>query len=717
MPQQRGSISSGTPPRRRSSVSQRHANASNANTVQASAPRPPSTEPLEGEVTVHILESEKLTPPSNHADTKFKPPTVQLSCGDERYESATAVGSALHMWKAQQKTFSITTPATVEVVLLQQPQDVSLQPVVIGRTQISVEKRNDCGAKWAELHLNDDDEVSGRLKLKWDFQANPPHRDRPRASVVCEPEPTEPADTNMHIEVSLTSTTLGDDPLCISLIHGMQTYKCDGVFPGPDFASPHTITLRGKVEIQVWHPATENEGTTLPPRLCGKAFLQMSADEVAAAVAKGGPVLHKIPLTADGKEGATLGEVGLRLECSVVDAKRKGSRRQSICSEHKDIIDQRRRRSTMNDDGTIALGFAPTRDGSMDFINTDSTYAWNVLLNETKFRKQLEQHIIEGYLADIIKEAQSNPPVRAIRNAANRRSTNDKPKEDLPPCTIDTVVTQTWGYRRYQPVFETVRLCAEEALLNQRREHKKKPLFPLDTTQMLQKRVSLVEQEVVRVKMARESSEVRTALADLWTRITADNRSAEDDSNLEHARYRAVIQSSLTFFLPGISHDLAKTIAEKEWDEFGRHGRDENGAVLLFDERFKLLVMRLACLWCETQTEFEVVRFLENFAQHLVDGVKRLAGRIQRASLTEQSKDAPRRASIANSSAHPASANARRRRSSEAAKPSQRRSSASPARAIRNDTKDTDAYRDHPEGELLGAQEPHSETYGMGVGK
>ena len=150
-------------------------------------------------------------------------------------------------------------------------------------------------------------------------------------------------------------------------------------------------------------------------------------------------------------------------------------------------------------------------------------------------------------------------------------------------------------------------------------------LFPLNADAVLEKRVVLVEHRAMRMRTAKQSLEIQELLQELWRGFTEHNRAEESDTDnamYAEVRYKGIIQAMLVHFIPGISTDLAKTLAEAEWVHSGKEGRDDAGNVLLYHERFEQLVLSLCSAWSETQTEFELVRLLNTMKAPVIDTVK-----------------------------------------------------------------------------------------------
>eukprot|EP01063_Lacrimia_lanifica_P009240 TRINITY_DN16242_c0_g1_i1.p1 TRINITY_DN16242_c0_g1~~TRINITY_DN16242_c0_g1_i1.p1 ORF type:complete len:1142 (+),score=330.84 TRINITY_DN16242_c0_g1_i1:104-3427(+) len=592
-----------------------------------------------GEVTLHVLEADKLSMDVKRG--QVAKPFARVVVDGTAHDTGPAIGSYVHMWKNASFKIPVLGPKTVQIELHHRTgADNSAH---IGAADITVQYANDCGDAWLQL-VNKTGDATGQVKVRWSFEAGAgPAMDEPPQvegtaqleiirikDLVC---PENWVSYSMYVEAEYRGEVVATT--------GAQK-RNDNPYYNTRFDLP-VLTGSREVDFRVWDENLLSSGEAPadanPRRLFAAARLILP--DLTTLMMK--PDIQLFPLRfvgddadadtaaadalAAGADGAKDGEMYVKLQYKASDAAAK-ARAKKKSLEGTVVYDAKRRRSTLNPNGTISLDYEPKLDGSVSLVPEATTYCWIQFLDgaKEKWAKDLENLIIQGYLQELIAAAATAPTAR-MRQRTSRSSSTAGPRNEalnhanptagggrgrsrsqaeIDPPTMDTVIEKKWLFQRLRPIFDMVKLCADRRVLGES--------VVVPEGELHAERVRLTERSIMRFEVARASDAVKEALAGLWQVLTENNEGSDDDRRLEELRYKAICAQYFSRFCPSVSGDLAERLVEAEWREEGASGRDHEGRVLMHDERFAHLMMVVASVWCDTLTEAELVRFISNSA-------------------------------------------------------------------------------------------------------
>ncbi|KAJ9454709.1 hypothetical protein DIPPA_29213 [Diplonema papillatum] len=641
--------------------------AENADPKTAEAP------PFEGELIVHVLEAEKLRLPDeiDVGETLSLRPFVRITVGEVTHDTAPAVGSYLHMWRHATYSFKLTGPSVIQAEVFQMHTDDT--PVLIGGLKIPVDRFNECGNKWLKLLRPDMDpdssaRAAGTLKLRWDFNAPAGAR---RQSILAQPalhnqllqqqQPQgvsggsgkpAPASGAQPVQggggVSAGAPPQGKDVRAQTVVFsGDEPLVVDGVFPKNGVGRLLLEVVRAKhlatpPDWLAFSPFVEVSvlGETLATRPQKNTTNPFYNQKFEFEVTRSAPVIFRVVDANDGisgsggpREYATVGwafdaekplrnhSVNLPLQRSVDDVEPTEELGEIVfrATYHPPLLQKvdAAPEAAGSDGGVIRLGYEPVIDGSVSIVPDDCQYVWFNMYDDHKFKMTLEQRIIEAYLAAQMKVTTPG------RLRPSRQSTFGfaSTKHDPVPITMDTVIKKEWQCNRARHVIDMVRICAE------RMSHGHGLPYPADEVQPT--RIKLAEMSAMRESVVDKSATAKAAMQSLWNvfttgsmRANPERHSTEDDFDEIHSK--AITTLYLQTFVPGISSDLARSLADVEWEAEGASGRDSHGNLMLKEERFQSHLKQYVCMWCDTLTEYEVLQFL-NILTPFVQDARKLA--------------------------------------------------------------------------------------------
>eukprot|EP01060_Flectonema_neradi_P039108 TRINITY_DN8489_c0_g1_i1.p1 TRINITY_DN8489_c0_g1~~TRINITY_DN8489_c0_g1_i1.p1 ORF type:complete len:1088 (+),score=181.29 TRINITY_DN8489_c0_g1_i1:63-3326(+) len=576
-----------------------------------------SVSQLSGQLIVHVLEAEKIQVPEGISlgESSNIRPFVRLTLGKTTFDTGIAVGSYLHMWRNSTYTFPVVGASVLNCVLYHKPQDTTADPIPIGTVSIPVKSKTECGQKWLKLFklqsepsnledtTNSDD--AGQIKLRWDFNSQTPDADAI-------------ADTELNSAAAAEDESEPLGKLKLEIVRAKNL-----VMPEYWISFSPFVTL----EYQGTSYSTKSMKNTTNPFYNHHLEIDVWKDE---------PLVFNLMDANDGASGdgspRQYACYGYTFNC---DASIKQKNETLDLQEHLDTIEptqplgqlsirlsfDRLRQHQVPEskqpepegDEIIKLGYEPKISGSVAIVPADCHYVWFNVCGDSKYKMLLEQRVIESYLADHLK--QQAPPGRLRPSRTSLMGTLHEKKEII-PLTIDSVIKTQWKLTRMRPIIDMCRLCAERILGLQ-------PLpAPSDEVQNI--RVKYTEMALMREQVMRDSSGARSSITGLWEMFTTGNTTPSDrpDSpsesdeekdvqpEFEEIDYKAILYHYLLTFVPGISQEFSKEIAEAEWLQEGSSGRDREGNLLLKEERFSQLIIFITSLWGDTLTEYEAIQFL-----------------------------------------------------------------------------------------------------------